>query len=207
LFLPLLKNPRIAALAGVDYTLLYAKGEDGRVREPPVTGPAWVSIVPARVPSLPRVFLVRNYRVLPQEEIIRAMQSSEFDPAGEVILEHSPAGFEKVPELSSGNGATIVSRKPNRVVVDTESVVPAILILTDSYYPGWEAKVDGGKADILRANYVFRAVPLSGGRHRIVFEFRPKSFFYGSLLTMVGIIIAFLWGLVIIRSKRNVSGE
>ncbi len=73
----------------------------------------------------------------------------------------------------------------------------AILVLSESYYPGWEAEIDGTKAKVLRANYVFRAVCVPEGGHTVVFTFRPASFSYGMALTCVGIIAWLSWALLL----------
>ena len=66
------------------------------------------------------------------------------------------------------------------------------LVLTDTFYPGWKATVDGESVPILQANYLFRAVPISPGRHTVMFEYAPQSFALGlsiTAATLVGIVI------------------
>jgi hypothetical protein len=60
--------------------------------------------------------------------------------------------------------------------------------LSDTYYPGWKAFVDGKRTKIYRANYTFRALPLSAGTHRVEFVYDPLSFKLGALFTILGII-------------------
>jgi uncharacterized membrane protein YfhO len=62
------------------------------------------------------------------------------------------------------------------------------LILNDTYFPGWKAFVDGKKTKIYRANYNFRAVPLSAGTHRVEFIYDPMSFKLGAGVTLLGIL-------------------
>ena len=50
-----------------------------------------------------------------------------------------------------------------------------LLVLHDTYYPGWIAEVDGKSAPILRADILFRAVELPPGTHRVTFRFAPFS--------------------------------
>jgi uncharacterized membrane protein YfhO len=57
------------------------------------------------------------------------------------------------------------------------------LVLADTYYPGWAAWVDGERATVLRANGAFRAVKLEAGEHTVQFEYRPRSFVAGAVIS------------------------
>jgi uncharacterized membrane protein YfhO len=62
------------------------------------------------------------------------------------------------------------------------------LVLSDTYYPGWKAFVDGKETKIYRADYAFRAIPLNAGTHRVEFTYDPISFKLGVGGTLMGII-------------------
>jgi uncharacterized membrane protein YfhO len=72
--------------------------------------------------------------------------------------------------------------------------VPAagFVVLTDTFYRGWQATVDGQPAQIWPANLAFRAVGVEAGTHEIVFEYRPRSFIIGlwtSIVTLSLLVI------------------
>jgi len=69
--------------------------------------------------------------------------------------------------------------------VDASTDAPGYLALTDTWYPGWEATVDGQTTPILRADLMFRAVRLPPGRHTVEFRYRPQS-----VRTGVGVSVA-----------------
>jgi hypothetical protein len=73
----------------------------------------------------------------------------------------------------NGSRSRILSWSQDRVEVEIESSQPGVLILHETYYPGWIAEVDGRPARILRANVLFRGVEVSEGRHVVVFRFAP----------------------------------
>jgi uncharacterized membrane protein YfhO len=61
-------------------------------------------------------------------------------------------------------------------------------VLADSYYPGWEARVDGRTRPLLVADYVLRAVALERGEHEVEFVFRPRSFRWGAVLSSLALL-------------------
>jgi uncharacterized membrane protein YfhO len=79
-----------------------------------------------------------------------------------------------------------------------------VLVVLEAYHPGWQATVDGRPAPILRANALFRGVPLAAGHHRVEMVFRPRSATWGALLslcTLLGVLA--LW----VREAREPSGR
>jgi len=202
MFLPLLKRPHVASLAGVDRYVVYARDGQHRPHDPPVNGAEEVSISEAPIPALPRAFLVNRYRALPTAEVLDAVRDRRFRPESEVILERQPPRFEPSEDVSAPGSAVVVSRRANEVAIETESDHGSILVLTESYYPGWKAEIDGSPAEILRANYVFRAVVVPEGNHEVVFRFRPASFIIGAIVSCVGAICWLAWGLGLLLRRK-----
>ncbi|HEX9444832.1 MAG TPA: YfhO family protein [Candidatus Binatia bacterium] len=121
--------------------------------------------------------------------ILSRLSSDSFDPFKQVVLD------KELPlaSRSDASGNAAITRYENRVVeVDAFSDQPGILVLADSFYPGWRAYVDGREEEILRANLFFRGVAVQPGRHRVEFRYEPASFLIGlivSMLTLGGVVI------------------
>jgi uncharacterized membrane protein YfhO len=149
----------------------------------------------------PRAFVVHESRYFDQEEqVLEAMQDDSFDPGQEVLL----LGEEARLESSSGHfgdEVTLTSYEPERVIVEAHLGEPGYLVLTDAYYPGWRAILDGQPAEILRADYYFRAVPLPEGDHRVEFVYDPLSFRLGVALS--GLSLIGLSGFVALTRSKN----
>ena len=90
--------------------------------------------------------------------------------------------------------AKIVEDLPERVVVQTEAATPAYLVLSDTFDPGWSATVDAEPKAIRPAYVAFRAVYLPGGKHTVVFTYRPAGFDLGLGLSGCGILLALVLG-------------
>lgn len=87
--------------------------------------------------------------------------------------------------------AKVLDDKPESVTIETSNDHPGYLVLSDTYYPGWECFVDGHKREIHRANYAMRAVYLEAGKHRVAFVFDPMSYQIGkwiSILSLAGVL-------------------
>lgn len=98
------------------------------------------------------------------------------------------------PQAGEGQ-AQITTYEPQKVVVKTSSAVPKILFLSDNYFAGWKARVDGDETAILRADYTFKAVALTPGDHEVVFYLDPLSFKAGIGITTLslGILLVYIF--------------
>jgi hypothetical protein len=121
----------------------------------------------------------------------------EDSPIEEVVrsdLRNRPV-LRKEPPLERGGTGTvdIVSYDNNRLVLNAETQGQTLLILTDNFFPGWRALVDGEETPILETTGSFRAVPLAReGRNRIEFLYRPISFFGGLQIAAAALILCIL---------------
>lgn len=142
---------------------------------------------------LPRAFIVPQAEVLAREELVKArLQSPAFDPRKTVLLQEEPAG---APAGGGQGAASVVSYQAEEVVIQASvSSGGGWLVLSDAFYPGWEATVDGKSAKIYRADYAFRAVPLPEGTHLVRFAYHPLSYRLGrsislATLLLIGVLI------------------
>jgi len=85
--------------------------------------------------------------------------------------------------------AHILSYAPERVLIQVEADQPGYLVLTDTFYPGWRATVDGQPVRILRTGSYFRAVPVVTGQHLVEFIYRPLSFRLGVALSLGALLL------------------
>jgi len=151
--------------------------------------------------SLPEAYLVANcHFVASKAEARSILTSGSFDPHQQVILEQGEPSSAAV-EVSSWHhvqktiaGLTPARPSPNRVLVSYSSPKPSCLVLTDTFYPGWKATIDGKDAAILRANFLFRAVMVPAGDHTVTFDYDPFSFRLGVAFALISffLMLAFI---------------
>jgi hypothetical protein len=155
--------------------------------------------------ALPRAFFAdRVVEALTHADAIDVLRAPGFDPRT-VVVEATPgesaggevgaAAIESPPPhkaAGESEGARIIEDKRNRVVIETEK--QGMLVLSDNYYPGWRAQIDGSPAEVWRANCTMRAVRVPAGRHMVSFEFIPAAFWssaYVSFVAAAAVLAAF----------------
>jgi hypothetical protein len=82
--------------------------------------------------------------------------------------------------------------RPDRVEIEAKLDAPGVVVLADSFYPGWKLTIDGQPAPIHRVNRMMRGAPVDVGRHQLVYSFDPVSFKVGRLLSMAGLVASML---------------
>jgi len=87
-----------------------------------------------------------------------------------------------------------------RVTVQAKMSCDGMVVLSDTYYPGWDAKVDGKPAQIHEVDMAFRGVIVPAGTHQITFRYRPRSFIVGMAMTLAGLMGV---ALITIAGRRN----
>jgi uncharacterized membrane protein YfhO len=131
--------------------------------------------------------LVHQVDIVPDEAAaIAAIQDSQFNPAEKFVqlpVDNEAVGSITLGRASPADVVVITSYKPERVELVARLDTPGWLVLSDANYPGWQATVDGRPVEIIPANLMFRAVPLSAGEHAVLFEFEPGSLRLGAVVT------------------------
>ncbi len=119
---------------------------------------------------LPRFWLADSWIVVPDRtEILKTLSDPEFDYRRVVILEKEPLIEQKdLADSILTEEVKLVKRTPERIELEVQNSRPALLVLSEIYYPEWRATVDGKPVEILRADYCLRALPLSPGIHRVI---------------------------------------
>lgn len=142
-----------------------------------------------RKTAYPRVFVASSYEVITgREKIISRFYDPSFDPRKSVILEEDPKLV--IPETISTR-AKVTSYSPNKVVINVESTGTGLLFLSDAYFTGWKAFVNGREEKIYRADYTFRTVPINRGENKVVFVYDPVPFKLGFIISVLSLIFLF----------------
>ncbi len=153
--------------------------------------------------ALPRAWVVHRARVMPDPEaLLLALAEPAFDPLREVLLEEPvplPGGAgEPLAQTTQNRGKVPLALqvRPSEVTIDVALAEPGYLCLSQTFYPGWEARVDGEPVPLVRGDFLLTVVPLSAGEHQVVLRYRPLSFWAGAVVsTGAWLALAGAWGL------------
>jgi len=88
----------------------------------------------------------------------------------------------------------IVSGNPNQLVLSSSNNSSGWILIRDTWYPGWKVKVDGIPTDLVQAEFLFRAVSVSAGKHQIALEYKPDIYYLGLTISIIAwLLFSFTW--------------
>ncbi|MCB6973489.1 MULTISPECIES: YfhO family protein [Butyricimonas] len=159
-------------------------------------------------------WFVKDYELVntPDEELLGLKQ---IDPRESAVISKE---FESVIQDKGFNfdeNATIqlTSYAPNKLEYKTSAANEQLAVFSEIYYPkGWNVYIDGNKTDLLRADYILRAVIVPAGEHTVTFEYKPESYYMGARISAISsslLLLALLGGIVfyIMRYMKKKKDE
>ncbi len=145
--------------------------------------PDWVWVVPAAAK-------------IPEDQIIPTLLDDRF-PASQVVLFPDTVGLDAAPlggteQLRAADSATVTDWRPGQMTVHLTgaSEVPSYLVVSENWYPDWQAKVDGVSVPTRRGQYSLITVPLPAGAREVVLSFRSAAYQRGRTVSLISLILA-----------------
>jgi hypothetical protein len=135
---------------------------------------------------LPRIYAVGVGRLVGPDAGYRALAADGFDVRREVLLAEGPL----VASASFSAQLRVLESRPDRLRVGAAFQAPGYLVVTDAYYPGWKASIDGQPATVQRANVGFRAVQVPAGSHVLEMVYRPAAVSVGFAISALALVLA-----------------
>ena len=141
--------------------------------------------------ALPRAYVVgETIAIADPGRRFAHMRGRGFDPYYQAITERAVADTRTGVRVPARE-AVITRYENERVELELGDHAGGLLVLSDTYYPGWKAWVDDQPADVLQVNHLFRGVQVRPGAERVLFEYQPDSFATG-LWISIGAAVLFL---------------
>jgi hypothetical protein len=154
-------------------------------------------------PRLPDAFVVGAVSVAHRQEILDAIWgNAPFDPAGTALTEKGCDACDGMVEPGRA-GTAHASWSLDSTHVTVHAARPGMLVLSQAWFPGWHAYVDGVPAPVLRVDGIVQGVPVPKGNHPVVLTYEPPGLALGmglSILTILGLLGA---GVLVARSRSR----
>mgnify|MGYP001257697959 CR=1 FL=1 len=137
--------------------------------------------------SLPRARTVHETKAVEDSAWMRVrIQDPEIDLKRTALL----IGEAPPLETCAGEDSVRIRRRDtDHVAIDAHMACKGMVVLSETMYPGWEARIDGAPVRIWEAYGVFRGVVVEAGKHTVEFRFRPRSIYFGAALTALGLLL------------------
>jgi hypothetical protein len=169
--------------------------------------------------ALPRVWFANRAFIAPSVEVLRIIKTGRLtdgqpiDLSDTVLLESELFSNRQLktslwnPVASDSgeapkNEVRVTSYKPHRIELQANNSTAGFLVLSEIYYRGWEAWVDGVRVPVERVNFTLRGVELSPGNHKIELVFRAPSLRTGAVYSAIGMLLLCIGGVVSYRKRK-----
>jgi hypothetical protein len=148
-------------------------------------------------------WLVENRQCLPRAFIPRHVKYiSDFDPADVAFVESPVPHFDKIAQGT----VNIVSELPSHLTLEFNMQSPGMIVLSDLFFPGWKARVNGVQTPVIRADHAFRGVIVPSGKGTLQFDYEPESFYGGVFLAFLSATALLTWAGLSLK-LRNPKSE
>jgi hypothetical protein len=140
--------------------------------------------------ALPRAWLVAEAEAVDGEEalqLLRGESARAFEPRRTALLEVRADELPRLPggALAPGSTARIVNYEPSHLLIETDAPTATVLVVSEIFYPGWAATVDGARAPILLTDYLLRGVVLPAGRHQVEMHYAAPAARTGAIISVL----------------------
>ena len=182
-------NPRAREMYGVNFRIGKVPGRPGQVEV--FQGSSGIKVY-SDPTAFPRTWAVHDAISIQRDDQINTeMDDPHFDPRRQTFVKGAAPRLVNCPDTETEMVA-LTQRSAERVVIEANLRCRGMVILSDTYFPGWVAAVDSQPATIYEAYGFLRGVVVEGGRHRIEMRYRPKSVYWGAALSLIGLLGACL---------------
>jgi hypothetical protein len=156
--------------------------------------------------AFPRAFLVGNVEVASNEtDAILKTKQLGWETRNLAVVEGMPQGEISAIDSATGElgNASIEQYTPNSVSIRVDAFRASVLVLTDTYFPGWNAYLDGSLTPTYRAYGLVRGIFMPPGHHQVLFKYEPASFEIGVIISILsGAVLCFVVCSSVYRSKH-----
>lgn len=195
----------ILALGLVGFQAATAHAQNAAKRWAPLIENDGVAAVVNRR-ALPRAWLVSEVLSVSASDALRMIrgEADELDPTRSALLEVPERELPVVGAAASSTDAAAVRRSADgEVVVDTSARAASFLVVSESYFPGWRALIDGSPAKVYQTDYILMGVAVPAGTHHVELRYTAPGASFGAMISLA--TIGGMLGLAVYAWRRQRS--
>lgn len=151
-----------------------------------------------------RAFMVYNYLIADGQQqaldLLNAYSGQLHNVA--IVFRKDVRGMPFTSNIQGTYKIAFIKYSSGYIKLQCTTSQPGLFFISNTYFPGWHASVDGKETKVIRTDYAFQGLWLTQGSHTIELNYSPSSFKYGALLSMIGIIALIGFYLVVFRKKK-----
>lgn len=158
--------------------------------------------------ALPRAYVVPRAEVIADEPAMILSRFRSSDPRSAVLMSHDPLAGLPADRRQPFIPVSWLSHDPDRPMLEVFTEAPGLLVMADTWLPGWSAQVDGRPAPIFRGNHAQRVIPLEqSGRHTIILRYSPPGLALGGFSTAITGLVWAVVGVLVLRKDRRLGNS
>ncbi|MBI5695195.1 MAG: YfhO family protein [Nitrospirae bacterium] len=154
--------------------------------------------------AAPRAYLVSDlWRLENDNQALTVLADRRFVPAQVAVVTEDVGGdapFDQGADLTAQR-VSITAYEADRMELDVSSPANSFMVISEVWYPGWKAYVDGKETQVYRTDYALRGIAMPAGEHKVVMEFSPATFKVGAAMSITALL--FLAGVVLLPVYRK----
>jgi hypothetical protein len=148
--------------------------------------------------AFPRAWTVHQTIVAPDlEKAYDTMNTGKFDLKTTALVQSKPA----LDTCDGQDKVTSIVEKVSSSSVKVTMACKGLLVISDNYFPGWHAELDGSSVEILKVNTAIRGVIVPSGTHTVTMSYRPFSVYFGFFCTLCGVGVA-----IVLQRRKEEDG-
>ncbi|MCL4477961.1 MAG: YfhO family protein [Deltaproteobacteria bacterium] len=160
--------------------------------------------------TLRRAFMVYNYKIADTHNKafdLVSWYASQLSETAVIFKEDARyASFMPVNTVTTSSSSVSFEKySPNHIKLHVVTTLPGLLVISNTYFPGWHVRIDGRKSKVIRTDYAFQGVFVPEGIHWIELDYMPLSFVIGFVISIIGILAVLLLYIVYLKSHDDKS--
>jgi hypothetical protein len=149
---------------------------------------------------LPRAWIVHQALVANSTRTFELLNAEDFDPRAVAILPPGDAELALPGGTVPGSAARVVEARPGRMILDVSASDDGLLVVSQPYYPGWRAKVDGEQVALRRVDHMLQGVPVGAGSVRVELSYHLSPL---PAIVSLAVLAGCVAGLIALAVRRE----